>query len=189
MLSRPACFLFCVIVFAGLVDRSVAAAPCWRPPTAAPVVDPFREPACAWCAGNRGIEYDTVIGDTVRAVAAGEVTYAGAVAGVRYVVVRHAGGLRVTYGGLEMQRVRVGDRVVGGSVVGTAGGSVHFGVRTGDRYVDPAPFIGVLVQRARLVPVTGPIPPSTATPILHCTANPVSFWRREFDGVARVRAG
>ena len=33
------------------------------PPVAAPVVDPFREPPCAWCPGNRGIEYGPPAGD------------------------------------------------------------------------------------------------------------------------------
>ena len=35
------------------------------------------------------------------AVASGEVTFSGTVAGTRYVVVRHADGLRVTYGNLR----------------------------------------------------------------------------------------
>ena len=73
---------------------------CWLPPVDAPVVDPFRPPPCTWCAGNRGLEYGTPSGVAVRAVAAGEVTFSGTVAGERYVVVRHADGRRATYGGL-----------------------------------------------------------------------------------------
>ena len=49
---------------------AVHAAPCWRPPVAAPVADPFRKPPCAWCPGNRGIEYRTQEGAPVTAVAA-----------------------------------------------------------------------------------------------------------------------
>ena len=55
-----------------------------------PVVDPFRAPACAWCPGNRGLEYAPPPGPPVRAVAAGVVTFTGVVAGTRYVVVDHA---------------------------------------------------------------------------------------------------
>ena len=51
---------------------------------------PFRAPACAYCPGNRGLEYDAAVGSPVRAAAAGTVTFAGVVAGVRYVVVAPA---------------------------------------------------------------------------------------------------
>ena len=73
---------------------------CLLPPVVAPVVDPFRDPGCAWCPGNRGLTYGVATGTVVRAAAAGSVTFSGRVAGTRYVVVEHAaGGLRATYGG------------------------------------------------------------------------------------------
>ena len=49
-----------VLFLIGHADRAVAAE-CWRPPVPAPVVDPFREPACRWCRGNRGIDYGTCL--------------------------------------------------------------------------------------------------------------------------------
>jgi murein DD-endopeptidase MepM/ murein hydrolase activator NlpD len=151
----------------------VLAAPCWPPPVAAPVADPFREPNCAWCPGNRGIEYDTGRGATVRAVATGRVTFAGSVTGTVYVVVGHADGHRVTYGNLESEAYDVGDLIVQGQPLGRTAGAFHLGLRDGDRYIDPAPHLGRFVGRPRLIPTDGsranPAPPprltcSTAAP-------------------------
>lgn len=141
---------------------------CWLPPVDAPVVDPFRPPACTWCAGNRGLEYGTPSGTIVRAVAAGEVTFSGTVAGERYVVVRHADGRRATYGGLESSSLRTGDAVVAGVSVGLTAGHLHFGLRDGDTYVDPAPFLGRLVGRPRLVPDDGTAARPAPPPRLRC---------------------
>jgi murein DD-endopeptidase MepM/ murein hydrolase activator NlpD len=128
---------------------------CWRPPVSAPVSDPFRQPACRWCPGNRGIEYATHTGDAVRAVTAGEVTFSGAVAGRTYVVIRHPDGKRATYGNLSDRLHAQGDVIATGAVVGHASGAFHFGVRDGERYVDPAPWIGRLAGVVRLVPADG----------------------------------
>ena len=65
-----------------------------RPPVDAPVVDPFRPPTSPYGPGNRGIDYATVPGTVVRTIAPGTVTFAGVVAGTRYVTVTHADGLR-----------------------------------------------------------------------------------------------
>jgi murein DD-endopeptidase MepM/ murein hydrolase activator NlpD len=147
---------------------------CWHPPVTAPVADPFREPACRWCPGNRGLEYATSGGELVRAVAAGRVTFSGTVAETAYVVVEHADGRRATYGNLADRLFAVGDLVAGGALVGRAAGPVHFGLREGDRYVDPAPFIGRLLGIVRLVPedgtASGPSPP----PRLVCSPAPRS---------------
>ena len=126
---------------------------CWVPPVAEPVVDPFRAPACRWCPGNRGLKYGTVPGVPVRAVAAGIVSYSGRVAGTGYVVIRHADGLRATYGGLTEPFRAQGSFVPGGAVVGITEQRLHFGLRDGDEYLDPTPRIGRLVLRARLVPL------------------------------------
>jgi murein DD-endopeptidase MepM/ murein hydrolase activator NlpD len=139
--------------------------PCWSPPVVAAVADAFRPPGCPWCAGNRGIEYATQSGDAVRAVAGGQVSFAGEVAGTGYVVVRHADGLRVTYGNLAEIAWRAGDVVVAGVLIGRADGHVHIGVRRGDEYIDPGPMLGESIGVARLVPTDGepapPAPPAT----------------------------
>ncbi|MEM9038488.1 MAG: M23 family metallopeptidase [Actinomycetota bacterium] len=148
----------------------VASERCWRPPVEGTVVDPFRPPACRWCAGNRGIEYRVRPGSAVRAVAGGEVTFAGPVVGRLYVVVRHADGGRVTYGLLDERSVGRGDRVVRGQRIGSNTEAFHFGLRQHDEYVDPAPFLGELRGRPRLVPVDGSAARPGPPPVLRCRA-------------------
>jgi murein DD-endopeptidase MepM/ murein hydrolase activator NlpD len=93
----------------------------------------------------------------VAAAGAGTVTFAGQVGGELHVTVAHGGGLRTSYSFLATITVAVGDVVGVGAPVGTAGDSFHFGVRVGDRYVDPAVLFrpGALRERARLV--DGPV--------------------------------
>jgi murein DD-endopeptidase MepM/ murein hydrolase activator NlpD len=152
------------LVTLSLTPVSALARVCWRPPTAAAVSDPFRRPDCTWCPGNRGIEYGTRPGDPIRAVAAGEVTFAGEVAGTRYVVVRHADDVRATYGNIDGTALGAGDMVIAGMLIGVAAGPLHFGVRRGEEYVDPAPMLGAEIGVARLLPTDGtagtPSPPA-----------------------------
>ena len=140
------------------------AAPCWFPPVVGVVADPYRQPPCPWCAGNRGIDY--LVGDdvAVRAAASGRVVFVGMVVDVRYVVIRIAGGWRHTYGQLTSTPLVMDDVVLANAVVGRASDAFFFGLRIGDDYADPAPFIGTLRTRARLIPVDGtaarPAPPA-----------------------------
>ncbi len=158
----------CLLVLV-LVPATVAAQqPCWQPPVDAPVRDPFRPPRCRWCAGNRGIEYATRPGTSVRSVAAGTVSYSGTVAGTRYVVVEHANGWRTTYGDLARTGLQTGDVVVAGSVVGVARSRMHFGLRTGTRYVDPAPYLGEPTYPTRLIPLDGSRAAPAGRPRLTC---------------------
>jgi murein DD-endopeptidase MepM/ murein hydrolase activator NlpD len=148
-------------------------ASCLLPPVTAPVADPFREPACQWCPGNRGIEYAAPAGTPVRAAAAGTVTFSGSVAGTFYVVVRHADGIRATYGELSGSHLAAGDVVVAGAILGTSAGGLHFGLRVGERYVDPALFLGRIVERVRLVPTDGSAPRPAPPPRLECPATTI----------------
>ncbi|MDA3010652.1 MAG: M23 family peptidase, partial [Actinomycetota bacterium] len=59
---------------------AVAARGCWTMPVSGVVVDGFREPACRWCAGNRGLEFSTDVGSPVRSAVAGSVSFSGSVA-------------------------------------------------------------------------------------------------------------
>ena len=98
----------------------------------------------------------------MRASGDGVVAFAGPVAGSLHVVVAHDGNLRTTYAFLAGISVRAGERVPRGQVVGSAGssgpeheaGGLHFGVRLGDRYLDPQRLFGVcdLTQLVRLIP-------------------------------------
>jgi hypothetical protein len=117
----------------------------WMPPVDGGVVRPYEEPPARFAAGHRGVDFSASSGTPVRAANDGSVTFAGAVAGSFHVVVAHAGGIRTSYSFLLRVDVQAGDDVTRGQVVGAAGGSgeghgpgvLHFGVRIGDRYVDP----------------------------------------------------
>lgn len=124
----------------------------WRAPVTAAVSDPFRAPPGPYGPGNRGLEYATAGGEAVVAAAEGRVSFAGPVAGRRYVVVSLDHGLRATYGPLATVGVVVDQPVGAGQAVGTADSHLLFTVRAGDRYVDPAPFLAGRCGRPRLVP-------------------------------------
>jgi murein DD-endopeptidase MepM/ murein hydrolase activator NlpD len=134
---------------------------CMPPPVAAPISVPYRAPACPYCAGHRGVGFDVAPGTPVRAVADGTVTFAGGVAGVRYVVVRHLDGRRATYGLLSTVVVAAGDRIRVGQVLARSTARLHFGLRAAPpsigpsdgEYLDPTPELGRWVTAPRLVPV------------------------------------
>ena len=143
---------------------------CYVPPVQSPIVDPFRAPSCLYCAGNRGLEYQPPAGSRVVAAAAGVVEFSGLVAEVRYLVVRQADGRSATYGRLAGSSVAAGARVAAGQVLGTTTQRFYFGLREGDRYLDPAPFLGTLRYRPRLVPLDGSAPRRAPPPTMVCAA-------------------
>jgi murein DD-endopeptidase MepM/ murein hydrolase activator NlpD len=114
--------------------------------------------------GHRGVDLAAPAGAQVRAVAAGRVVFAGRVAGRGVVSLALAGtDLRTTYEPVRAT-VRKGDEVTAGDVVGTleaagahcAGGCLHWGLRRGERYLDPLSLLPpALLRRApsRLLPV------------------------------------
>ncbi len=166
------CLVVCLAASPLLVGRdtsAAAAAPAepggcgaWMPPVDGPVVRAFQAPAFAYGPGHRGIDFAAAAGTPVRASGDGVVAFAGSVAGSLHVVVAHDGNLRTTYAFLAGISVGAGDRVARGQVVGTAGGTgpqheaggLHFGVRLGDRYVDPQRLFAAcdLTQLVRLIP-------------------------------------
>ncbi len=159
------------VVVLGLFPSDAAlAAACWQAPVDGHVTDPFREPPCPYCAGNRGLEYQVGVDADVRAVEAGVVSWAGTIAGTRYVVVRHGDGWRTTYGRLTASSLRTGDPVGRRGVIGTASGSFYFGLRVGEEYRDPAPHLGQLVGRPRLIPLDGTAARLPPPPRLRCLA-------------------
>ncbi len=108
-----------------------------------PVIDQFRPPSCKWCSGNRGIEYRTVPGSVVTAVADGIATFVGSVAGTNYVVIKTLktinkyNNLLVTHGRLRSISVNSGAVIAAGQTIGTAGDSLYIGVRVNGQYADP----------------------------------------------------
>ena len=127
--------------------------PMFRAPVSAPVSDPFRLPEGPYGPGNRGIEYDTEPGVVVAAAAAGEVVFAGSVAGSLHVTVDHGGGVVSSYSYLETIAAPVGASLARGDPVGTASERLHFGVRVDGAYVDPASLTAVGTVTVRLVPL------------------------------------
>ena len=164
-----------VFVAAGLSRGETAdGAPCWSPPVEGVVTDPFREPPCPWCPGNRGIEYRVAGSTTVHATATGRVIFSGTVVYTTYVVVQLANGWRLTYGKLDDTHLEQGDIVVAGSVIGRSSGEFFFGVRDGDVYIDPAPFLGRLFGAPRLIPSDGSAARPSMTPRLRCQPGPAA---------------
>ncbi|MFA5885199.1 MAG: peptidoglycan DD-metalloendopeptidase family protein [Acidimicrobiia bacterium] len=121
--------------------------PGWQRPVPGAVVRPFAEPTAAFGPGHRGVDYAAAPGAPVAAAGRGTVVFAGDVAGSLHVVVLHRGAVRTSYSYLLDVTVAVGDTVDAGTPVGHAGGAdpdgghdagvLHFGVRVGERYVDP----------------------------------------------------
>lgn len=110
--------------------------------------------------GHRGVDLAARPGTPVRAPAAGVVTWAGAVAGRRWVTVDH-GWVRTTVGPLASIRVPRGRAVGAGDVVGTSAtahglDAVHVSARIGQRYVDPLSLVRPVVS---LLPLTGTVAP------------------------------
>ena len=128
----------------------------------------FAPPADRYGAGHRGVDLTGSVGDPVRAVAPGRVTFAGQVGGVQVVTIDH-GRERSTYQPVEAS-VQVGDAVEARQVIGTLLGEhshceracLHLGRRVGDDYLDPLELLGG--GRFRLISPDGdpPAPPSGA---------------------------
>ncbi|MEZ5273298.1 MAG: M23 family metallopeptidase [Ilumatobacteraceae bacterium] len=143
-------------------------AQCLPPPVTVPIAAPFQAPPCPYCAGHRGVAYRPPPGTVVRAVISGTVTFAGPVAGVRWVVVADAEGRRWSYGHLAAVLLHAGQQVAAGQPVGLSGPYLHLGLRMGEAYADPAPLLGRWVGRPRLVPVDGAPPRPPTAPRLTC---------------------
>jgi murein DD-endopeptidase MepM/ murein hydrolase activator NlpD len=129
-----------------------------RPPDALGVLAPFDPPAHDWLPGHRGVDLAAGPGEAARSPSPGVVTFAGPVAGRDVLVVLHDDGLRTSLEPVTATVAR-GTRVGAGTVVGTVevvpGGAtssphgghcaavcVHWGVRRGERYLDPLALLG-----------------------------------------------
>ncbi len=143
--------LFTGSASAAVAPVAAARAPCGphRPPVTAVISDPFRPPAQRWGRGNRGLQYATTAGQLVQASCDGVVVFAGSIGGRLYVSIDHGAALRTTYSFLGSIRVRRGDRIRQGQIVGRAGETrFHFGARLDGAYIDPALLFGA---RPRIV--------------------------------------
>jgi Peptidase family M23 len=138
-------------------------------PVDASISRPFESPQGPYGPGHRGIDYAVPQGTRVRAAASGRVTFAGSVAGSVAVTIQHEGGVRTTYSVLSEALVRRGDPVRQGQWVGLSAtthpgqdAGLHFGVKLGDVYVDPATMLGAadVSEAIHLAPLAWrPAPP------------------------------
>jgi hypothetical protein len=122
----------------------------------------FDPPRTAFAGGHRGVDLELAPGAPVRAAGSGTVTFAGSVAGRRWVSIAHLDGHVTTYGPLATlevrtgQQVRRGDRLArladGGHGAGRRDTGLHWGARdaTGT-YVDPLGLLGADPRRPSLV--------------------------------------
>ena len=172
-----------------------ATVPRWLPPLAGPlhVLRGFDPPAHRWLAGHRGVDLAGRAGMAVRAAGGGVVRFAGPVAGVLVVGVRHPGGLETTYEPVRPS-VRRGQPVRAGQLLGQLvlpGGHcrpaacLHWGLRRGEAYLDP---LGLLGRAAvRLLPL-GRTPPQWAAPLTGgAAAGSVLTWAALAGRAARRR--
>ncbi len=105
----------------------------------------FEPPPKPYAAGHRGVDLDAAVAAPVLAAGAGQVTFAGQVAGRGLVVIRHADGISTEYEPLA-PLVTSGQAVARGQPIGRlsgqhdrwpAGRCLHWGARRGDAYLDP----------------------------------------------------
>ena len=135
-----------------------------------------------------GVDIGAAEGTTVRACAAGDVTFSGLVPageGERAwaVTVLTADGLRITYLPLSRVSVSKGADVAAGAALGELAGAgdassasphLHLGVRRGETRLDPLAFLGEVAPAPHAPPVAQPSPPvetiTPAAPVTHGAA-------------------
>ncbi len=133
------------------------------------VSNQFDRPDTEYSSGHRGIDLPGRVGEPVRAVASGRVTFAGSVAGVGVVTVDH-GRERSTYQPVE-PGVKRGDKVSAGDVLGRlvargshcASACLHLGRLESESYLDPLDRLASS-SHVRLVDPDGPVPAPPSGP-------------------------
>ncbi len=124
------------------------------------VVRRFDPPSVSWGRGHRGVDLAGRVGQPVRAAVAGQVSFAGRIAGVGTVAVRH-GATRTTYQPVEPTVVR-GEPVAAGQPIGrlawhgthcSPSACLHWGLLRGEQYLDPLSLVDA-PRPVRLLPWT-----------------------------------
>jgi septal ring factor EnvC (AmiA/AmiB activator) len=137
--------------FRGILER----------PVDGPVRIPFgdvRHPRFQTLTPHRGLSFEAARRAPVRAVFEGEVVFSDWLRGYGHtVILDHHHGYLTVYAHLDEPRVRVGERVARGGVLGQAGESgslegpqLYFELRRDGLPLDPSPWLGAGQQRARL---------------------------------------
>jgi len=152
-----------------VIVASLASAPAahasgdWSWPVVGPVIRGYDPPESPYGSGHRGIDIAAPVGTPVVAAAGGVVSFAGPVSGRLFVTVDSESGVMASYSYLSSMRVRKGDAVAQGAVLGGSGtghagvtpAHLHFGVRVNGEYADPMSFLTApsVVSLVRLAPL------------------------------------
>ena len=174
-----------------------AVAVCLIAPVDGAIAEPF-SPSGQY-SGHWGVDFESEIGDNVRAPVAGSVSFAGSVAGMRSVTIQPVGGFKVSISYLASIGVSRGAFVRSGQVIGTAGvekriPGVHMSTRIGGKYVDPVDQMGCrttdITRALRLVAPPQPYPRSRANRNSRRNLRPDSYRPppRRGDSVASGRS-
>jgi murein DD-endopeptidase MepM/ murein hydrolase activator NlpD len=109
------------------------------------VLRPFQPPPTPYSAGHRGVDLAAPLRAEVLAAGAGQVTFAGTIAGRGVVVIAHPDGIRTEYEPVRAL-VAVGQVVARRQPIGQVSGQhgawppgrcLHWGARRGEVYLDP----------------------------------------------------
>jgi murein DD-endopeptidase MepM/ murein hydrolase activator NlpD len=122
-----------------------------------------RDPFTGSPAMHAGLDFKGPVGAPILAAADGRVTFAGTKNGYGKVVeISHGNGLLTRYAHLSAWKVRPGQRVEAGDLIGALGNTgrstgphLHFEVRINDRAVNPRPFLETaphVLEEARASP-------------------------------------
>jgi len=143
------------------VPPSTAARWGWPLPAPHHVERGFDPPLKPWLPGHRGVDLSGRAGEPVLAAGDGVVSFAGSVARVPVISIRHPDGLLTTYEPVRT-RLHAGDPVTLGQRLGrlVADGShcapracLHWGLRRGIDYLDPLALLHL--NPVRLLPLEG----------------------------------
>lgn len=153
-------------VYSAEVSPPARSANGWAWPVAADaeVVRPFDAPDQPWLSGHRGIDVAAGAGARVHSPAAGTVAFAGWVVNRPVITITHPDGRRSSFEPVDSQ-LPVGARVSRGEPIGTVTRPwhcttfpcLHWGVREGERYVNPLQFVTGMQPSVLL-----PLPPETS---------------------------
>ncbi|GAA2184558.1 hypothetical protein GCM10009785_32980 [Brooklawnia cerclae] len=139
----------CMLGLVGAGTQLSAASPTSRVvPLPGPVLRDFEAAEPDWLRGHRGVDLGGDAGAQVMAAADGTVAWVGTINGVSMVSVQHPDGIRTTYQPVD-PAVSRGEAVRAGQMLGTllpghctTGACLHWGVRQGERYLDPMVWLG-----------------------------------------------
>jgi murein DD-endopeptidase MepM/ murein hydrolase activator NlpD len=141
----PLFLTFCLSVLAAPAAMAFSLLPTsagWPLPGSPVVRRGFDPPTAAWGSGHRGVDLIAMPGQQIVAAASGTVAFVGSIGGKPTISIDH-GSVRTTYEPV-MSRLKVGERVALGQVIGVLGNGghcgtscLHWGLLEGKRYLDP----------------------------------------------------